>query len=54
MNYVQDIYATAHNDFFDPIKESKWWEPEKYSWYYDFYGDKVFNDTEWDDIDISA
>lgn len=44
----------TNNDFFEPIKESKWWEPKEWWEYYDFYGEEEFNNTTWDIIAISA
>lgn len=44
----------TNNDFFEPIKESKWWEPKEWWEYYDFYGEEEFNNTKWDVTNISA
>lgn len=45
----------TNNDFFEPIKESKYWEPEEGEYYYDIhseYGKHWWYDC--DDVNISA
>lgn len=45
----------TNNDFFEPIKESKYWEPEEWEYYYDIGG--VYDKNWWydcDDVNIST